>query len=296
MLDADTIQNSFKEVQDHICRAMVESDGREYQEDLWEYDEGRGGGRTRVWEHAQVLEKGGVNFSAIRGTNLPESAATQFQIPKGTPFLATGVSLVIHPWNPHMPTVHLNIRYFEAGDAWWFGGGIDLTPYYPVKDQIIEFHQGLKAVCDESGEDYAAYKKTCDEYFFLKHRNEMRGVGGIFYDHLRTDKQKHFDFCIALGMAFPSLYLPMVEANKNKEHTEAQRDFQLYRRGRYVEFNLVYDRGTIFGLQSQGRTESILMSLPAVAHWRYNWSPAPGTLEAELSDYYLKPQDWANMA
>ena len=202
------------------------------------------------------------------------------------------MSLVLHPWNPKVPTIHMNIRYFEAGDVWWFGGGIDLTPYYPVRGEVVEFHQALKAICDESGEDYATHKRACDEYFYLRHRGEMRGVGGIFFDHLRRDRQRHLDFVVHLGEAFPNLYRPFIEAHKDDAYTEEQREFQLYRRGRYVEFNLVYDRGTLFGLQSQGRTESILMSLPAAASWRYDWHPAPNTPEAELVNYYLQPQNW----
>lgn len=294
MLNAGDIQKGFKEVQDLICDFLAAEDGRRAHEDRWDYGKGAGGGVTRVWEHADLLEKGGVNFSAIRGTSLPQAAATQIQIPANTPFLATGVSLVIHPWNPHIPTIHMNIRYFEAGDVWWFGGGIDVTPYYPVLEQVVEYHQALKAICDESRYSYAEHKKNCDEYFYLKHRGETRGVGGTFFDHLRDDKEKAFNYCLALARAFPNLYRPFVEANRDKRHTDAEREFQLYRRGRYVEFNLVYDRGTTFGLQSQGRTESILMSLPATAHWRYNWHAAPGTPEHELIDFYLKPRDWAN--
>lgn len=295
MPDAVQIQEGFKEVQDGICDFLTEEDGQKYSEDNWDYDKGDGGGRTRVWEHSNLLEKGGVNFSGIRGTSLPAAAATQIQVPDGTPFLATGVSLVLHPWNPHVPTIHMNIRYFEADEVWWFGGGIDVTPYYPVLDQVVEFHQALKAICDESGYSYAEHKKNCDEYFYLPHRGEARGVGGTFYDHLQDDKEKAFNYCLALGHAFPNLYRPFVEANRDEEYTKDQRDFQLYRRGRYVEFNLVYDRGTLFGLQSQGRTESILMSLPATATWRYNWHPDKGTPEYELTDYYLKPQDWVNL-
>lgn len=291
----DEIQAGFREVQDHICNFLSAQDGVRYTEDRWDYAKGTGGGVTRVWERATTIEKGGVNFSGIHGASLPESAATQFKLPDGTPFFATGVSLVIHPWNPHIPTIHMNIRYFEAGDLWWFGGGIDVTPYYAVRDQVIAFHKAVRKVCEESGEDYAIHKKACDEYFFLKHRGETRGIGGIFYDHLNTSKEKNFDFCVRLGKAFTDLYRPFIEANRGRKHTAEQREFQLYRRGRYVEFNLVYDRGTLFGLQSQGRTESILMSLPAEAHWKYDWHPEPGTPEAELTEVYLRPRDWANM-
>jgi coproporphyrinogen III oxidase len=294
-MNVETIEARFREVQDAICNFLSEEDGQRCREDRWDYDKGEGGGVTRVWEHATLLEKGGVNFSGIRGASLPPSAATAFKIPEGTPFTATGVSLVIHPWSPLIPTIHMNIRYFEAGDLWWFGGGIDLTPYYPVRAEVIEFHEALKAICDESGEDYTTHKKTCDDYFYLKHRGEMRGVGGIFFDHLNADKQRNLDFAVNLGLAFPNLYRPFIEAHRNDGYSDAQREFQLYRRGRYVEFNLVYDRGTLFGLQSGGRTESILMSLPATCTWRYDWQPQPGTPEAELTEFYLKPQDWVGM-
>jgi coproporphyrinogen III oxidase len=294
-MNASEIQEAFKKVQDRICAFLNEHNGQPYQEDLWQYEKGSGGGRTRVWDGGDLIEKGGVNFSGIEGGSLPPSAATQFQLPDGTPYTATGVSLVIHPWSPHVPTIHMNIRYFEAGPKAWFGGGIDLTPTYPVKEQCIGFHKKLNEVCDQSGHDYAKDKKTCDDYFYLKHRDETRGIGGIFFDHLQDDLEKHFNYCLNLGNAFNDLYDPFIVGNRDKEYTDEQRDFQLWRRGRYVEFNLVYDRGTIFGLQSQGRTESILMSLPAVAHWKYNHQVEPGTPEAELTDFYLKPQDWVGM-
>ena len=295
MPDANAIQEGFKDVQNDICSFLNEHNSKSYQEDCWKYEKGNGGGITRVWADGDLIEKGGVNFSAIRGTSLPQSAATKFKIPEGTEFLATGVSLVIHPWSPFVPTIHMNIRYFEAGDVAWFGGGIDLTPCYPVKDQIINFHQTLKGVCDRSGHDYAKDKATCDDYFYLPHRDETRGVGGIFFDHLQGDLDTHFDYAKNLGYAFKDLYRPFIESNRDQEYTEDQRNFLLYRRGRYVEFNLVYDRGTIFGLQSKGRIESILMSLPATAHWAYDYRPEPGTPEHTLTDFYLKPQDWVNM-
>lgn len=295
MPDSTEIQDGFKDVQNDICALLNEHNSAAYHEDCWKYEKGKGGGITRVWAEGDLIEKGGVNFSAIRGTSLPQSAATQFKIPEGTEFLATGVSLVIHPWSPYVPTIHMNIRYFEAGDVSWFGGGIDLTPCYPEKDQIIQFHRTLKEVCDRSGHDYAKDKATCDEYFYLPHRDETRGVGGIFFDHLQDDHDKNFQYALNLGHAFRDLYAPFITANRDREYTQAQRDFLLYRRGRYVEFNLVYDRGTIFGLQSKGRIESILMSLPATAHWAYDYHPEPGTPEHALTDFYLKPQDWLNM-
>lgn len=292
---AQSIQDGFRRVQDVICDFLSEEDGTRCREDVWDYGQGEGGGVTRIWEHSNLIEKGGVNYSAIRGASLPQSAATQFKIEPNTPFLATGVSLVIHPNNPFVPTIHMNIRYFEAGDVWWFGGGIDVTPYYPVLAQVVEFHQTLKNVCDAHGEDYEKHKKACDEYFYVRHRKEERGVGGLFFDHLREDKDRHFAFVTALGMAFPDVYRPLIQTNRDREYSEEQRAFQLYRRSRYVEFNLVYDRGTLFGLQSNGRIESILMSLPATVNWRYNWSPEPGTPEFELTDFYLKPQNWLGM-
>lgn len=287
------IQSVYRAIQDRISAFLAEQDGSPYIEDVWSYSRGDGGGVSRVWENSKLIEKGGVNFSAIRGDSLPQAAASAFHLPFGTGFFATGVSLVIHPWNPHVPTIHMNIRYFEAGDLWWFGGGMDLTPYVPARDEAAAFHRALKSVCEGCGEDYARHKKTCDDYFYIKHRNEMRGIGGIFFDHLRGNKQGHFDFTAALGNAFNEIYAPLIAANRDKPYTERERGFQLFRRSRYVEFNLVYDRGTLFGLQSGGRIESILVSMPAAATWRYNWSPEPGTPEHELTTEFLQPRDWA---
>ena len=295
MIGQAEIEAEFRKVQNHICTFLSSRDGVVCAEDPWDYDRGTGGGITRTWEQANLIEKGGVAFSAIRGASLPPSAATQLKVPDNTPFFATGVSLVIHPHNPFVPTIHMNIRYFEAGELWWFGGGVDVTPVYPVKAQVIAFHKQLQSFCESHGEPYDFHKKTCDEYFLLPHRGETRGVGGLFVDHLRHDRDTNFAFIRDLGLLFTDLYAPFIDENRDKPYTKEQRDFQLYRRSRYVEFNLVYDRGTKFGLQSGGRTESILMSLPAVATWRYNWKPEPNTPEAELTDYYLKPQDWANM-
>lgn len=295
MPDPAEIQEGFKDVQNAICSFLNGHNSTAYQEDCWDYEKGKGGGITRVWTGGDLIEKGGVNFSAIHGTSLPQSAATKFKIPEGSEFLATGVSLVIHPWSPYVPTIHMNIRYFEAGGVSWFGGGIDLTPCYPEKDEIVQFHRTLKEVCDHSGHDYSTDKATCDEYFYLPHRDETRGVGGIFFDHLQDDRDKDFQYALNLGHAFGDLYGPFINANRDREYTPEQREFLLYRRGRYVEFNLVYDRGTIFGLQSKGRIESILMSLPATANWAYDYRPEPGTPEHRLTDFYLKPQDWINM-
>lgn len=292
MSTANEIESAYRTVHDRISTFIAEQDGAPYREDRWEYGRGAGGGVTRVWENSTLVEKGGVNFSAIHGDSLPQAAATAFKVPFGTPFFATGVSLVIHPNNPHVPTIHMNIRYFEADDHWWFGGGMDLTPYVPVHEEARAFHRALKKLCEDCGEDYAHHKKSCDEYFHIKHRNEMRGVGGIFFDHLRTVKSKHLAFAAALGNEFNGIYAPLIAANRDKPFTAGQREFQLFRRSRYVEFNLVYDRGTLFGLQSGGRIESILMSLPAIAHWKYDWKPRPGTPEHVLTTEFLQPRDW----
>ncbi len=297
----------FQSVQDSICAFLDSENGKPYREDAWTYATGQGGGRSRVYEGERVdldskaggtgflLEKGGVNFSAIEGGSLPASAATAFSIAPGTPYFATGVSLVLHPRNPHVPTVHLNIRFFAAGNLWWFGGGMDLTPYYPERASVVAWHRGLRDLCARHDRDHAALKKACDEYFFLKHRQEARGVGGIFFDHLRGDLEKDFAFTAAVGEAFPALYAACL-SGRGKPFTTAQRDFQCMRRGRYVEFNLVFDRGTLFGLQSGGRTESILMSLPPHVSWVYDYKAEAGSPEAELTEYWLKPRDWAGEA
>jgi coproporphyrinogen III oxidase len=289
----DTVTDAFRGVQDHIC-AFLSAEDKPFREDAWNYASGQGGGITRTWEDGPLLEKGGVGFSAITGSSLPPSAATQFAIPPGTPFYATGVSLVMHPRNPHVPTIHMNVRYFEAGEVRWFGGGVDLTPYYPAEAQVVGFHKALRDLCARHGRDYAAWKEACDAYFFLKHRGEARGIGGIFFDHLRDDKDKDFAWAEALGRAFPDLYRPFL-SGRDLPVSERQRDFQLYRRARYVEFNLLWDRGTLFGLQSGGRTESILMSMPPLAKWAYGWSAEPDSPEARLTDYFLKPKPWADL-
>jgi len=297
------IADGFRQVQDTICQFLKNATGENYHQDEWKYQDykpnGSGGGITRVWE-SDILEKGGVNFSAIHGTNLPASAVPNFKGPFPH-FFATGVSLVIHPRNPHIPTVHLNIRYFEAENErkekiWWFGGGIDLTPYYPTKSQIKQFHTKLKNVCEKHNQPYLKYKEECDAYFFLKHRGEARGVGGIFFDRLNDrPKEELFAFVKELGMAFVEIYKPMVERGKEMVVSEEERDFQLYRRSRYVEFNLLWDRGTKFGINSGGRTESYLMSMPRLVKWMYNWEPEEGTKEDELTSFFLKPQDWVDM-
>jgi len=304
---ADKIEAAFKSVQTHICDFLVQESGQAYIEDLWDYDKGAGGGISRLWEAPLdedvhlMLEKAGVNFSGIHGPSMPESAATAFKIPPNTPYRATGVSLVIHPLSPHIPTIHANIRYFECGGRWWFGGGIDVTPYYVKRELVVGFHKALRELCERWGYDYRTFKQQCDEYFVNKHRNgEARGVGGLFFDHLTTGpalpktKKEICDFVVALGMLFPQLYSPFISEGRPKEVTKEQREFQLYRRSRYVEFNLLHDRGTKFGLQSQGRVESILMSMPPLARWKYNWQPKEGTPEAELYKI-ITPQDWAFM-
>ena len=297
-MDIAPIRDYFAGLQDSIVDALEGLDGQRFGRDSWTRAEG-GGGVSRVIEEGNVFERGGVNFSHVTGANLPPSASAVRPELGGRAFEAMGVSLVLHPKNPHVPTVHLNVRFFiatkeGAGPVWWFGGGMDLTPYYPVEEDVRHFHRTCKAALEPFGADaHARYKEWCDRYFFLKHRNEPRGVGGIFFDDVNDGG---LDRCFALarsvGDHFVPAYAPIVERRRNATYGERERDFQAYRRGRYVEFNLVYDRGTLFGLQSGGRTESILMSMPPVAHWRYQWSPAPGTPEARLYEEFLKPRDW----
>jgi coproporphyrinogen III oxidase len=284
-------QEFLASLQDKICAGLEAADGAaRFREDNW-LREGGGGGRTRVMEEGAVFEKAGVNFSAVQGV-LPEEFASQIKLGRGREFFATGVSLVLHPRNPYVPTVHANFRYLEKGDAGWFGGGADLTPYYPFREDAVHFHSTLKEACDRHDPDYyPRFKKWCDEYFFIKHRDETRGVGGIFFDYLQGDMNKLFAFVKEAGEAFLPAYLPIVERRRGREYGEREREFQLIRRGRYAEFNLVYDRGTTFGLQTRGRTESILMSLPPLARWVYDYQPEPGSAEAEAWTYF-KPQDW----
>jgi coproporphyrinogen III oxidase len=288
------------ELQSKICDALSAEDGRgSFSSDVWQREEG-GGGCSRVLEKGQHIEKGGVNFSHIQGHQLPPSATTA-RNPKlaGASFEALGVSLVIHPWNPYVPTTHFNLRYFAATPPdsepiWWFGGGFDLTPYYGFVDDCVHWHQVAQRACAPFGTDvYFQFKKKCDEYFYLKHRNEPRGVGGLFFDDLNGEGfESSFDFIRSIGDHFLPAYLPLFSRRKDHSYGEKEREFQCYRRGRYVEFNLVFDRGTLFGLQSGGRTESILMSLPPQVSWRYGWKPDPGTEEARLYDYFLVPRDW----
>ena len=297
-VNIETVIEFLKSLQDNICSALEAADGSgKFVEDNWARAEG-GGGRTRVLTNGTVIEQGGVNFSEVSGDKLPPSASAHRPELAGRTWKACGVSLVIHPNNPHIPTSHANVRFFiaekEGEDAvWWFGGGFDLTPFYPVKEDVVHWHQTAKSLCQPFGKNvYDEHKKWCDEYFYLKHRDETRGVGGLFFDDLN---QWDFDTCLnyikAVGQGFIDAYVPIIEKRKNTEFSEQHRQFQLYRRGRYVEFNLVFDRGTLFGLQSGGRTESILMSMPPLARWEYNYQPDPASKEAELSQY-LVPQDW----
>jgi coproporphyrinogen III oxidase len=286
-------------LQDSICQALEnEEPDAHFIEDAWQRSEG-GGGKTRVLAGGEVFEQGGVNFSHVAGFSLPPSATAKRPELANRQFQAMGVSLVIHPRNPYVPTSHANVRLFIAEKTgeptiWWFGGGFDLTPYYPFEEDVIHWHQTAKAACAPFGANvYPEHKKWCDEYFFLKHRNETRGIGGLFFDDLNEwGFEKSFDYLKSVGNAYINAYLPLVQKRKNTSYGERERNFQLYRRGRYVEYNLVYDRGTLFGLQSGGRTESILMSLPPVVNWKYNWMPEPGSPEARLYEHFLQPQDW----
>jgi coproporphyrinogen III oxidase len=283
----------FRSLQDRICAALESLDaaGR-FREDGWQR-EGGGGGRSRVLADGAVFEKAGVNFSEVFGQMSPEFAK---QVPgEGLDFTAAGISLVLHPRNPFVPTVHANFRFLTKGDKQWFGGGADLTPYYPFRGDVIHFHRTWRDVCGRHAGlvDYARFKKWCDDYFFLPHRGEPRGVGGIFFDYLEGDLERLFAFVRDCGDAFLDAYLPVARRRKDHPYGERERAFQEFRRGRYVEFNLLYDRGTLFGLKTGGRTESILMSLPPVVRWHYDYRPEPGSREAELYDVYLKPRDWA---
>jgi coproporphyrinogen III oxidase len=280
----------FKGLQDKICETLSALDGMSFREDLWSR-EGGGGGRTRVLDNGGVFEKAGVNFSSVTG-NLPQEFADKIPRGTGTAFFATGISLVLHPASPMVPTVHANFRYLEKGDAAWFGGGMDLTPYYPRLEDVVHFHRTIKTACDlHDATLYPRFKKWCDEYFFLKHRGETRGIGGIFFDYLDADREKDFAFVTSVSQAFLEAYVPIVNNRRDEPFTDDQRQYQLYRRGRYVEFNLLYDRGTIFGLETRGRTESILMSLPPLVRWVYDFKPEPGSAEERNMEFF-KPRDW----
>ena len=284
----------FSNLQNQICAALENCDGQaKFHQDNWQR-EGGGGGRTRVMTNGAIFEKAGVNFSTVYG-EMPESLSKKLGIEGDSKFFATGTSLVLHPHNPMIPTIHANFRYLEKGDISWFGGGTDLTPYYPYKEDVIHFHQTLKQACDKHDKNYyPKYKKWCDEYFTIKHRDEMRGVGGIFFDYLKENMEQTFAFVQDAGQAFLPAYLPIVEKRRNETFTERERHFQLLRRGRYVEFNLVYDRGTIFGLETTGRIESILMSLPTLARWDYDYKAEAGSREAAAIACF-QPQDWLGL-
>jgi len=297
--DTTGVKNYLLELQDRICAALEVHDGEaQFLEDTWQREQG-GGGRTRVLVNGAVFEKAGVNFSHVHGTALPPSATAARPELAGRGFEAFGVSLVIHPENPFIPTSHANIRFFIAEKEnetpiWWFGGGYDLTPYYPFKEDVVHWHRIARGTCAAFGDDvYSRFKEWCDRYFYLPHRQESRGVGGLFFDDLNEwGFERCFEFMQSVGDSYLAAYLPIVEKRRNLEWNNKHKEFQLYRRGRYVEFNLVHDRGTLFGLQSGGRTESILMSLPPLVAWKYDWQPEPGSPEADLYDNYLHAQDW----
>ena len=297
--DVAQVKAFLLQLQDDICRGLEQADGcGRFVEDAWRR-EGGGGGRTRVLRQGAVIEQGGVNFSHVYGDAMPASATAHRPELAGRRFEAMGVSLVIHPHNPYVPTSHANVRFFIAekeGEEpiWWFGGGFDLTPFYPFEEDVRHWHQVSHELCQPFGTDiYPEFKSWCDRYFFLKHRGETRGVGGLFFDDLnRWPFADCFAFMRAVGEGYLAAYLPIVERRKELAYGERERAFQLYRRGRYVEFNLVYDRGTLFGLQTGGRTESILMSMPPLARWEYDWQPEAGSPEALLYSDYLKPREW----
>ncbi len=299
MTDISSVKNYLLDLQDKICAELEVADTRQnFRTDQWVRDCG-GGGRTRVMVNGSVIEKAGVNFSHVYGEKLPVSATAARPELEGRSFQAMGVSLVIHPTNPYVPTTHMNVRFFVAekegkNPVWWFGGGFDLTPYYAFEEDCVHWHQVAKQACSSLGVDaYRKYKKWCDEYFFIKHRNEPRGIGGLFFDDLNEPGfEKSFEFTRSVGEHFVPAYIPILNKRKNQVFTEKEKQFQKIRRGRYVEFNLVYDRGTLFGLQTGGRTESILMSLPSDVGWDYNWQPEPGSEEEKLTSYYLKARDW----
>lgn len=297
--DIDAVAQYLRELQDRLCADLQQADGAaEFLEDAWQKPTG-GGGRTRVLADGALFEQAGINFSHVMGDTLPVSATAARSELAGRSWQAMGVSLVLHPRNPHVPTSHMNVRFFVAGKPgeaplWWFGGGYDLTPYYGYEEDVVQWHRAARDACAPFGDEvYPRYKQWCDEYFFLKHRNEARGVGGIFFDDLTAwGFEKCFAFVRRVGDSYSAAYLPIAQRRRDTPYGERERDFQLYRRGRYVEFNLVWDRGTLFGLQSGGRTESILMSMPPLVKWRYDWHPESGSAEAALYEKFLPPRDW----
>ncbi len=297
---AERVHAYLRELQERITQALEQIDGTgKFRRDGWQRAEG-GGGEARVMRHGRIFEQAGVNFSEVMGAALPPAASAARPELAGAPWHSMGVSLVLHPLNPYIPTTHANVRWFSvdrpgAGSStWWFGGGFDLTPYYPFDEDVLHWHRTAQQACAPFGADiYEKHKQWCDRYFFLKHRNETRGVGGLFFDDLNQwDFEQCFAYQRSVGDHFLAGYLPIVERRQAMPYGERERQFQLYRRGRYVEFNLVFDRGTTFGLQSGGRTESVLMSLPPLVRWEYDWQPEPGTPEARLYTDFLRPRDW----
>lgn len=298
-IDIQKIEIYLLDLQSRICTALEQEESkRQFIYDRWERPQG-GGGVTRVLENGDTFEKAGVNYSCVYGNQLPASATALRPELSGRNFKALGISLVIHPLNPYVPTSHANVRFFiaeknGAEPVWWFGGGYDLTPYYGFEEDCVHWHNTARKACTPYGENvYSRFKKECDKYFYLKHRDEPRGIGGLFFDDLNEwDYETCFAFMQSIGNSYLDAYLPLIKKRKHTTYTSRERQFQLYRRGRYVEFNLIYDRGTLFGLQSGGRTESILMSLPPRVEWHYNQKPEQGTAEARLYDYFLKPRNW----
>jgi coproporphyrinogen III oxidase len=289
-MDSRAVHDYLAGLQERIVAALEVLDRRGFVRDSWQRAEG-GGGTSCILEEGQVFERGGVNFSHVHGAKLPPSASAARPQLAGRAFEALGVSLVLHPRNPYCPTVHMNVRFLSAGDTWWFGGGMDLTPYYGFEEDARHFHATCRAALEDFGKDYyPRFKRWCDEYFYLRHRGEPRGIGGIFFDDFADERA--FELTRSVGDHFLAAYVPILERRKELPFGARERSFQAYRRGRYVEFNLVYDRGTLFGLQSGGRTESILMSLPPRVEWRYDWKPEPGSPEERLYTDFLKPKDW----
>ena len=295
----EQVRKYLIDLQQSICSEIELLDGGTvFEQDHWSRDDQRGNGISCIISNGNVFEKGGVNFSIIRGDKMPKSATALRPELEGRQYTALGVSLVLHPDNPFIPTAHANVRFFVAEEQgknpiWWFGGGFDLTPYYGFDEDAVHWHETAKKACMPFGEEvYPKYKKWCDDYFYLIHRNEQRGIGGLFFDDLNGDFEKCFDFMKSVGSHFTEAYIPIAKKRMNTTFSEKEKDFQLYRRGRYVEFNLIYDRGTLFGLQSGGRTESILMSLPPKAQWSYQYKIEVGSEEEKLTSYFLKPRDW----
>ena len=305
-INISALRDYFLGLQDSITNTIGQIDGKPFVEDAWKKPDDaqlRGDGRSRILEGGNIFERAGVGFSHVRGDKLPPSATQNRPELQGRGFEAIGVSLVFHPRNPYAPTVHMNVRSFVAkavnageDDVWWFGGGMDLTPYYPFEEDAVHFHRTCQEALAPFGKDlYPCFKTWCDDYFFLRHRGEARGIGGVFFDDFsELGFEQSFAMTQSVGNAFLNAYVPIIKRRHDHAYTEHERDFQAYRRGRYVEFNLVYDRGTLFGLQSGGRAESILMSMPPIVKWRYDWHPAPGSPEAALYEA-IKPRDWLGL-